>query len=61
MLQNISTHLLKKEDVNVIIVDWGNGSVPPYSQAVANIRLVGRMTAILIYSLMVSNLLFVKF
>lgn len=57
----MSTDLLKREDVNVIIVDWGNGSLPPYSQAVANIRLVGRMTAILIYSLIVSNLFFVKF
>lgn len=54
-LQNISTQLLKREDANVIIVDWGNGSAPPYSKAVANIRVVGRMTAVLIYALTVSD------
>lgn len=30
---------------SVIVVDWGDGSSPPYTQAVANIRLVGVMTA----------------
>lgn len=25
----------------MIIIDWGHGSAPPYTQAVANIRLVG--------------------
>uniref|UniRef100_A0A1B0FEN7 Lipase domain-containing protein n=1 Tax=Glossina morsitans morsitans TaxID=37546 RepID=A0A1B0FEN7_GLOMM len=29
----------------VILIDWGNGSSPPYVQAVANIRLVGAITA----------------
>lgn len=29
----------------VVIVDWGEGSSPPYAQAVSNIRLVGVMTA----------------
>lgn len=30
---------------SVIVVDWGRGSIPPYTQAVANIRLVGVITA----------------
>ncbi len=46
--------LLKSENANVVIVDWGNGSAPPYTQAVANIRLVGRITAVLIYILKVT-------
>lgn len=30
---------------SVVVVDWGQGSSPPYTQAVANIRLVGVITA----------------
>lgn len=30
---------------SVVVVDWGEGSSPPYTQAVANIRLVGVITA----------------
>ena len=37
--------LLKYDDYNVIIVDWGNGAIPPYTQATANTRLVGAMIA----------------
>ena len=33
--------LLDLEDVNTISVDWGGGSLPLYSQAAANTRLVG--------------------
>lgn len=47
--------LLKLLDCNVIVVNWGNGSGPPYPQAVANIRLVGTMTAHLINNLIVST------
>lgn len=36
------------EDCSVIVVDWHKGSVPPYTQAVANIRLVGAITAYLL-------------
>ncbi|CAG0898656.1 unnamed protein product [Darwinula stevensoni] len=32
--------LLEAEDCNVVSVDWGRGSLPPYTQAAANIRLV---------------------
>lgn len=38
----------------VVVVDWRRGSQPPYGQAVANIRLVGAMTAHLIHNIYVS-------
>ncbi|KAG7212402.1 hypothetical protein KM043_012720 [Ampulex compressa] len=37
--------LLRREDCNVVIVNWIGGAGPPYTQAVANTRLVGAMTA----------------
>ncbi|XP_031367475.1 pancreatic triacylglycerol lipase-like isoform X2 [Apis dorsata] len=43
--------LLVKEDCNVIIVNWIAGAGPPYTQAVANTRLIGAMTARLVYQL----------
>ncbi|KAL0840290.1 hypothetical protein ABMA28_015566 [Loxostege sticticalis] len=36
-----------------IVVDWIGGSQPPYGQAVANIRLIGVMTAHLVHNLYV--------
>lgn len=33
--------LLKHSDWNVIVVDWAGGSLPLYTQATANTRLVG--------------------
>lgn len=33
--------LIKAEDMNVIVVDWAGGSLPLYTQATANTRLVG--------------------
>lgn len=39
---------MKRSNANVIVIDWSGGSDPPYTQAVANIRLVGVMTAHLI-------------
>ena len=36
----MASALLEAEDCNVISVDWGRGSLPPYTQAAANIRLV---------------------
>lgn len=44
----ITEELLKVEDCSVIVVDWHGGSGPPYTQAVANIRLLGVVTAHLI-------------
>ncbi|CAG2243585.1 Pancreatic lipase-related protein 2,Inactive pancreatic lipase-related protein 1 [Mytilus edulis] len=52
-LQNMARAFLKKEDMNVIIVDWGHGAVPPYTEAAANTRVVGAQVAKLI-SVMVS-------
>lgn len=34
---------------SVITIDWSGGASPPYTQAVANIRLVGVMTAHILY------------
>lgn len=42
------------EGATVIVVDWRGGSQPPYGQAVANIRLIGVMTAHLIHNIYVS-------
>lgn len=32
---------LKYADMNVVVVDWAGGSLPLYTQATANTRLVG--------------------
>ncbi|VVC98347.1 unnamed protein product [Leptidea sinapis] len=53
-IQNMADALLNLEGndaASVIVVDWRRGSQPPYGQAVANIRLVGVMTAHLIYNI----------
>ncbi|CAK9806436.1 Pancreatic lipase-related protein 2 [Anthophora plagiata] len=47
----IKQELLAREDCNVVIVNWIGGAGPPYTQAVANTRLVGAMTARLTYQL----------
>lgn len=49
--QDLTRQLLIKEDANVIVNNWGAGSNPPYTQAVANIRLVGSMLAVLLNTL----------
>ncbi|KAL5016127.1 hypothetical protein ScPMuIL_005716 [Solemya velum] len=43
--------LLIHGDYNVILVDWGKGSKLPYTQATANTRVVGALTAKLIKQL----------
>ena len=43
--------LLIREDCNVLVVNWVGGAGPPYTQAVANTRLVGAMTALLAFQL----------
>lgn len=51
-IQNITKYLIESDTTGqdtVVIVDWRLGSSPPYSQAVANIRLVGAITAHIIH------------
>ncbi|XP_068113984.1 pancreatic triacylglycerol lipase-like [Hyperolius riggenbachi] len=40
-LSEMCRALLQVEDVNCIVVDWGGGSGPDYTQAANNIRVVG--------------------
>jgi pancreatic triacylglycerol lipase len=47
--------LLKYDDYNVILLDWGGGSKPPYTQATANTRVVGAELAKLIRVLQVKS------
>ncbi|XP_014274569.1 pancreatic lipase-related protein 2 [Halyomorpha halys] len=47
----MTQRLLNISDVNVIVIGWQGGSSPPYTQAVANIRLVGTMAAHLLHAL----------
>ncbi|XP_054729553.1 pancreatic triacylglycerol lipase [Anastrepha obliqua] len=42
-------HSEAEGDAAVVLIDWGGGSSPPYVQAVANIRLVGAITAHVIH------------
>ncbi|KAM7286457.1 pancreatic triacylglycerol lipase [Ixodes scapularis] len=44
-IPELSTELLTKDNYNVIVVDWGQGAMPPYTQAVANARMVGALVA----------------
>lgn len=43
------------ETATVIVIDWKDGSSPPYTQAVANIRLVGTMTGHLLGAIKVRS------
>ncbi|CAH2075368.1 unnamed protein product, partial [Iphiclides podalirius] len=55
-IQNMADALLNlegNEAATVLVVDWRKGAQPPYGQAVANIRLVGAMTAHLVHNLYV--------
>lgn len=52
-VKNLTGELLRRADVNVVVIDWGSGSSPPYTQAVANIRLVGTISALLIKEMVV--------
>ncbi|XP_048522431.1 pancreatic triacylglycerol lipase isoform X2 [Dendroctonus ponderosae] len=47
-VKDMRDELLKAEDLNVIVVDWAGGSLPLYTQATANTRLVGLEIAHLI-------------
>lgn len=45
--------LVRAGDFNVVIVDWAGGSLPLYTQATANTRLVGLEVAHFINTLKV--------
>ncbi|KAG5878995.1 hypothetical protein JTB14_026799 [Gonioctena quinquepunctata] len=47
-VKDMRDELLKSQDANVIVVDWAGGSLPLYTQATANTRLVGLEIAYLI-------------
>lgn len=49
------SELLVHGDYNVIVVDWAGGSLPLYTQATANTRLVGLEIAHLIKHLQVRD------
>ncbi|OQV24597.1 Pancreatic triacylglycerol lipase [Hypsibius exemplaris] len=49
--KNTIVELLKNGDHNVIRLDWSHGNTPPYTQAVANLRLVGAYVAKFIHHL----------
>lgn len=40
-------------DVNVVVIGWLSGSGPPYTQAVANVRILGAMIGRFILDLQV--------
>ncbi|KAK3855350.1 hypothetical protein Pcinc_038251 [Petrolisthes cinctipes] len=42
-LKSMMSEYLRYDDLNVVVLDWLAGSGPPYTQAVANIRLIGAM------------------
>jgi hypothetical protein len=50
--------LIKHADWNIVVVDWAGGSLPLYTQATANTRLVGLELAYLINYLQVMQLRF---
>ncbi|KAK9878125.1 hypothetical protein WA026_021142 [Henosepilachna vigintioctopunctata] len=47
-VKDMKDELLKHDDVNVILVDWAGGSLPLYTQATANTRLVALELAYLL-------------
>lgn len=47
-MKTLKDELLKNDNYNVIIVDWSGGNQLPYTQAVANTRVVGAEIAFLI-------------
>ncbi|XP_011306820.1 pancreatic triacylglycerol lipase isoform X1 [Fopius arisanus] len=47
-VKEMRNELLKHGDYNVIVVDWAGGSLPLYTQATANTRLVGLEIAYLV-------------
>ncbi|KAG8278089.1 hypothetical protein J6590_028915 [Homalodisca vitripennis] len=57
-VKEMRRELLKHSDWNVVVVDWAGGSLPLYTQATANTRLVGLEIAYFINYLSVMDDLF---
>ncbi|CAF0737937.1 unnamed protein product [Brachionus calyciflorus] len=55
-VKKMKNQILKMENVNVIVVDWCNGSLYPYEQAVSNALVVGAQISRLIKTLIDHNL-----
>merc|ERR1719193_1676278 len=54
-VKELTEALLEVEDCVVISVDWGGGSLPLYSQAAANTRVVGLEVARLVNTLIADH------
>lgn len=52
-VSEMKDELVKAGDFNVVIVDWAGGSLPLYTQATANTRLVGLEVAHFVNTLQV--------
>lgn len=55
VIQSMVSEYLRHGDLNVVVLDWLAGSGPPYTQAVANIRLIGAMLGFFLLGLQVKN------
>lgn len=53
-VSEMKDELVKHGDFNVVVVDWAGGSLPLYTQATANTRLVGLEVAHFLLQLQVS-------
>ena len=53
-VKTLSKEVLKQGEHEVMTLDWGAVGHPPYSQAVANIRVVGALIGHFILQLQVS-------
>ena len=54
-MKRLTANLLDFGDYNVIIVNWGGGSMPMYSQATANTRVVGLEIGHMVNTMIVSK------
>lgn len=55
VVQSMVSEYLRYGDLNVVVLDWLAGSGPPYTQAVANIRLIGAMLGFFLLGLQVNS------
>jgi hypothetical protein len=54
-MKRLTANLLDHGDYNVIIVNWGGGSMPMYSQATSNTRVVGLEIGHMVNTMIVSE------